>query len=240
MTEPAIFELNRGALLSPAAAGKTIVHRPTRDVGFPLVFGAVCGLLSLGLLAAAVVTAFAVPAAILVVFELAIAAGLGWLAIGLVPDALAARRFNRRRHEVRFTLKHVELRDVDGVERVALADAATHPFLKSLVIDCRVHALVRVRAACKRLAPRDPVRLILETLVLDVLDVEPSFDGPDPPPPRPLHVILVDGEVRPVYDPADLAQLRAEGLTIYRVDTAWDPESRIHEPRLIPAAVRRL
>ena len=38
------------APLTAAAVGKTIVHRPTRDVGFPLVSGAICGLLAIGLL----------------------------------------------------------------------------------------------------------------------------------------------------------------------------------------------
>lgn len=233
------FELSPGTLLSSAAACKTIVNRPTRDVGFPLVFGAVCGLLSLGLLAAAIVTAFALPATLLVVLELGIAAGLGWLALALIPDALAAHRFNRRRHEIRFEPGYVELRSIDGVERVPLADAPTHPFLRSLAIDQRIHTLVRVRAACERLPPRGDVRLILETLALEVIEEEPSLDGAYPPPPRPLFAFIAAGEARIFRDPDALAELRAEGLTLYRIDTEWNPESRAHEPRLVPAAVRR-
>ncbi|MBZ5713415.1 hypothetical protein [Nannocystis pusilla] len=238
MTEQANFELDRGSL-SAAAVGKTIVHRPTRDAGFPLVFGGICGALALGLVVAAVVTAGAVPATFLIVLELLIAAGLGWMASWLLPDALAAHRFNRRRYEVRFELRHIEIRSRDGVEQVALADAPAHPFLRSLAIDSRLHPLLRVRAACERLPPRADVRVILETLALLHLDDEPS-DAPVPPPTRPYYATIVGGAAVFFRAPEELAHLRDAGTSVYRIDTAWDPASRTHTPRLTPASVRRV
>lgn len=238
MTTSASFTLERGTLLSPAAVCATIVHRPTRDAGFPLVAGLVCGALSLGLLVAALVTLRALPALLLVVLELLLAAGLGWMASWLLPDALAARRYNRRGYEVRFELERVEIRSADGVEQVALADAPAHPFLRALAIDGRVHALVRVRAACEGLPPRADVRLVLETLVVQPFD-DASVDGPEPPP-RPCYAVIVDGEAQPFRDPEDLAALLAEGTTVYRIDTVWDPVTGSHAPRLVPAAVTRV
>ncbi|MDC0668902.1 hypothetical protein [Nannocystis radixulma] len=239
MTEQASFELGRGGSLSAAAVGKTIIHRPTRDAGFPLVFGAICGALALGLVVAAVVTAGAVPATLLIVLELLIAAGLGWMATWLLPDALAAQRFNRRAYEVRFELRHIEIRSRDGLEQVTLADAPAHPFLRSLAIDSRIHPLLRVRAACEQLSPRADIRVILETLALLHLDGE-SIDAPVPPPPRPYYATIVGDAAMFFRDPEKLAHLRRTGTPVYRIDTEWDPAARTQAPRLTPASVRRM
>lgn len=239
----ASFELGRGTPLTAAAVGKTIVHRPTRDVGFPLVFGAICGALALGVLTAAFVTFGAfpttLPAMLLVILELATAAGFGWLGAALLHDALTARRFNRRRYELRFELELVEIRSVDGIEQLALADAATHPLLRPMPIVGQVHTLAKVRADCRGLPPRDDVRVVLETLAVDPPEgMEVSNDGGSPPPP--YYALLIDGAASFTRRDDDLESSRQEGVPIYRVDTAWDAEAQCSMPRLTPAAVRRV
>lgn len=228
------FELGRGQLLTPEVVGKTIVHRPVRDVGSPLFLGLMYGMPGLGLLVAGVVMlAGELRAMVLIVPVLLLAALFGWLAVGLFADAVAARRFNRRGHEVRFGLREVEVRGPDGVERVALAEAPAHPFLKSLVIDARVRTLVRVRAACVRLADDDDVRVVLESLaVFEDEDVETSRSSGPPP----LYAVVTGGRaifMRELEDEDD-------GAPLYRVLSEWDEAANAWQPRLTPAGVRRV
>ena len=123
MSEDASFDLDRGFSSPRDIVGKTVVHRPRREIGYPLVVSVVCGLFALGLLGAAVMTGLTLSgAAILVVLELVIGGSLGWLAVMMAIDLVAALRFNRRRYEVRFGLSGAEIGSVDGVERVALAN----------------------------------------------------------------------------------------------------------------------
>lgn len=234
MTGPQIYELSRGQLLPPAAVGKTIVHRPVRDVGSPLFLGLLYGVPGLGLLIGGIVIiAAGVPATLLAIVELLLGAVFGWAAVGLLADAVAARRFNRRGYEVRFGLREVEVRGPDGVERVALAEAPAHPFLKSLVIDARVRTLVRVRAACVRLADDDDVRVVLETLaVFEHDDVETSRSSGPPP----LYAMVTGG--RAIFT-RDLDEV-GDGAPLYRVLSEWDEAANAWQPRLTPAGVRRV
>lgn len=242
MREQAIFELDRGFTGPRDIICKTVVHRPRREIGFPLISGVVYGLLALGLLTAVVVTGLTLSGALILVgLELVIGLGLGWLAVAMLGEAIGARRFNRRGYEVRFELTRIEIRSVDGVEVVALADLPSHPFLQALPFDWRIRKLMRARAACERLAPQSEVRVVIETLaLLESEDEEESLDGP--PPARPLHAIIVGpGQVNFFQgDEEDLADARDSGLPVYRVATDWDPEARAHVPRLTPSAVVRI
>ena len=238
------YALDRGLSRPRDIVGETIIHRPRRDVGFPLVAGLVCGVLALGLLLAAFVTAGALAGGgVLVALEVLLGGGLGWLAVTLFADLRAHHRFNRRRHEVRFGVDGVEIDSTDGTERVALAEVQTHPLLRSLAIDDRVRTLMRVRAACHQQPPRSEVRQILETLALLHHEGEP---GDDPKPPaRPLYAIIrASGDVgvftEDPDDPEDLDDARRSGLPLYRVRTDWDPDAHAHVPRLTPAALTRI
>lgn len=235
------FELTHGSRLSRDAVGKVVVLRPTRDQVFPLVAGLVAGLPALGLLLAAGITLSAARgAALLVILELLIGGGLAWLAVTMLGDARAHRRFNRRRYEVRFELDRVEIRSSDGVELVPLADVAAHPLLKELSIDGRLFALVRVRDACARLGPTDHVRLILETLALTELDDAEAELGEPEPPARPLFAVFLRPD-QPTFlrDPEDIADVRRSGHMLWQIRTRWDPYDRVHAPRLEPGAVTR-
>jgi hypothetical protein len=233
MAPPQIFELSQGQLLTPAAVGKTIVHRPLQDVGTPLFLGLLYGLPALGLLVAAVVMiAGGVPAVLLIGLVLLFASGFGWLAAGLLIGAVAARRFNRRGYEVRFGLRDIEVRGPDGVERVALAEAPRHRFLKSLVIDVRIRTLVDVRAACMQRPNRDDVRVVLETLALLAFD-PPESESEGPPPCYAM--VAGDGAIIM----SSLEDVEADAA-VYSVATAWDPVANVWAPRLVPAAVRRV
>jgi hypothetical protein len=234
MARPQIFELSHGQLLSPAAVGKTIVHRPLRDAGSPLFLGLLYGVPGLGLLVAGgVMIAAGLPAMLLVVLVLLLGALFGWLAVGLLADAVAARRFNRRGYEVRFGLRNVEVRGPDGVERVTLAEALTHPFLRSLVIDGRVRTLLRVRAACMQLPNDDDVRVVLETLAVVEFDDGETSQTSEPPP---CFAVVTGGAAIFTRDPEDVET----GTPLYRVATEWDPAANEWHPRLTPAGVRRV
>lgn len=242
MTELASVDLDQGLPDPRAVARRTLVLHPRRDVGFPLVFGLISGLFALGLLTAAIVTIGALArGAVLVVLELIIGVGLGWLAVMMLGDAVAHARFNRRRLELRFELDRVEIASRTGVERVALADVPSHPLLRTLPIDRRVHTLLRARASCDSLPHNSDIRLVLETLAL-LQPESQEHDGPGAPPARPIHAIIVrPGEVNFFSgDPDDLADARRSGLPLYRVHTDWDREERVHAPRLTPAAVTRI
>lgn len=241
MTDSASVDLDRGLLEPRAMALRTLVLHPRRDVAFPLVFGLVSGLFSFGLLAAAVVSIEALAqGAVLVVFQILIGLGLGWLAILMLTDVVAHIRFNRRRLELRFERDRIELASRTGRERIALADAATHPVLRTLPIDPRLHTLLRARASCESLPADSDLRLVLETLAL--LHPEPTtHDGPEPPPARPIYAILLrTGKLNFFTDPHDLPDARRSGLPLYRVHTEWDPEQRVFAPRLTPTAITRI
>ena len=241
MTELASVDLDQGLPDPRAVARRTLVLHPRRDVGFPLVFGLISGLFALGLLTAAIVTIGALArGAVLVVLELIIGVGLGWLAVMMLGDAVAHARFNRRRLELRFELDRVEIASRTGVERVALADVPSHPLLRTLPIDRRVHTLLRARASCDSLPHNSDIRLVLETLAL-LQPESQEHDGPGAPPARPIHAIIVrPGEVNFIFDPDDLADARRSGLPLYRVRTDWNSNERVHAPRLTPAAVTRI
>jgi hypothetical protein len=238
MAQPQIFELSHGQMLSTAAVGKTIVHRPVRDVGTPLFLGLLYGVPALGLVvAAAVMIAGGGSAVLLVGLALLFASFFGWLAAGLLAGALAARRFNRRNHEVRFGLRDVEVRGPDGVERVALAEAQRHRFLQSLAIDGRFHRLVRVRATCMQLASGDDVRVVLETFALLELDEREGSESSGPSSGQPRwFAVVTGGEASFMRDPEGVE----EGTPLYRVAAAWDPAAKVWQPRLTPAGVRRV
>ena len=241
MSDPDSVEINHGFPDPRTLIGKTIILRPRRDVGFPLVVGLICGLLALGLLAAVVLAFQAlINGALLAVLELLIGLALAWFASLMLADAVAHQRFNRRRPEFRLALDRVELHTIDGLETITLTDASTHPLLRSLPIDARLHTLLRARATCKQL-PRDAdQRVILESLALFLLE-SPTDDLDDPPPEQPLFaIILRPGEVNFFHDPDDLADARASGLPLYRVRSEWDPLLRIHIPQLNPAAISRI
>lgn len=242
MTDLASVDLDQGLPDPRAVARRTLVLHPRRDVSFPLVFGLVSGLFALGLLTAAIVTIGAlVHGAVLVVFELLMGLGLGWLAIIMLRDVVAHARFNRRCIELRFELDRVEIASRTGVEIVALADVPSHPLLRALPIDRRVHTLLRARASCLSLPHDSDIRLVLETLAL-LQPESQEHDGPGAPPARPLHAIIVrPGEVNFFSgDPDDLADARRSGLPLYRVRTEWDREEHVHAPRLTPAGVTRI
>lgn len=242
MTDLASVDLDQGLPDPRAVAGRTLVLHPRRDVAFPLVFGLISGLFALGLLTAAIVTIGALArGAVLVVFELLIGVGLGWLAVMMLGDVVAHARFNRRRIELRFELDHVEIASRTGVEIVALADVPSHPLLRTLPIDRRVHTLLRARASCDSLPHNSDIRLVLETLAL-LHPESQEHDGPGAPPARPIHAIIVrPGEVNFFSgDPDDLADARRSGLPLYRVRTDWNSNERVHAPRLTPAAVTRI
>ncbi len=249
MSEHASFDLDRGFSSPRDLVGKTLVHRPTRDIGFPLVAGLVYGLIAIGLLTAAFMTGLALSGGVilLVGLELAIGAGLGWLAVMMGIDLVTQLRFNRRRYEVRFGLERVEIDSVDGVEPVAFADVAAHPLLRSLAIDRRIGTLMRVRGACQQLVPDSEVRAVLETIALLYLEDEPESsheDNDENGRTRPLYaVILRSGQVNVFQerdDPEDLDGAHRSGLPLYRVRTDWDPDSNSDVPRLTPAGVTRI
>lgn len=232
MTEPQIFELGRGQALSTAAVGKTIVHPPTRDAGTPLFLGLLFGLPALGLGAAAVAMIAGGPMLIgMSIVAALLAAVLGWLAGPLLADAVAAWRFNRCGYEVRFGQRDVEVRGPDGVERVELAEAPEHPFLRSLALDARIHTLVRVRAACMDLPDDDDVRVVLETLAMFTYDDESELSEP----PR-CYAIVAGGAAMIVGSVPDDDVPGA----IYEVVVEWDEGANVWMPRLTPAGVRRV
>lgn len=231
------FELQPGTLLGPAALARPILHRATRELGSALFLGLVYGLIGLGLAVGGLLTAIVpwpgVGLKLLAVVELALAAVLLWVALAVLRDLLADRRFNRRQIVVRFGLDDIEIRSTDGLERVALTDAATHPLLRTLAIDGRIRAILHVRAACRRLAPDDERRLILEALALETFDPVSHSDDPPRDPP-PLYAAAIAGRVALAHDPAELAD-----VPHWRVATGWDPDERVFLPRLDPSALTR-
>lgn len=242
MTDLASVDLDQGLPDPRAMVGRTLVLHPRRDVGFPLVYGLISGLFALGLLTAAIVTIGAVArGAVLVVFELVIGVGLGWLAVMMLGDAVAHARFNRRRLELRFETHRVKIASTAGVERVALHDVPSHPLLRTLPIDSRLHTLLRTRASCLPLRRDSDVRLVLETLALLHPSPTDHDDDSAAPPARPIHAIIVrPGEVNFIFDPDDLPDAQRSGLPLYRVHTDWNADERVHAPRLTPGGVTRI
>jgi hypothetical protein len=101
------FELARGAVLTPLAAGRTIVHRPRREL-FMVVMSVLCGLASLAMfLGVALAASTLRDAGLLIALESVVGVAFGLVAIKLVPVALADLRFNRLAYVVRFAAGRV-------------------------------------------------------------------------------------------------------------------------------------
>lgn len=234
------FELASGTLLSPAAAGRPIVHRVTRELGRGafLVAGVFFGLLGLGLggAALALVAWPGVGFKILAAIELAFAALLLWLAATVVRQVIDARRFNRRRVVVTFGRDDIEIASTDGVERHPFAALGEHPLLRRLVIDARIYTIAEVRTACRQLAPDDPRRRVLELLALECF--EPGEQDEDPSDAPARYVALLDDQIALVRDPADLADLG--DAPRWRVEVSWDSEASAWMPRCDLAALTPL
>src|SRR5687768_7792131 len=195
------FELAGGAVLTPLAVGKTIVHRSRRGL-FMVLMSVLCGLASLAMFLGAALAAVTLrDAGVLVALEVVVGVVFGLASAKFVPQALADMRFNRLAYVVRFATDRVVITNVHGEESVALADAAEHPILRGLAVDRRVHVLTRLRAACERLDPLDERRLVLESLLLTDLDperddIDVDADSPDSPIMPIFAAIVGPGEVR--------------------------------------------
>jgi len=234
------FELARNSPLGPPAVGRPIVHRPVRELGSGLLLALIFGPVGLALAVGGLLMLTGWPhpgLGLLGAVELVFGLVFLWVTAGVTRDLLASRRFNRRGLVITWGLEHVDITELAGAQRVALEAAADHPLLRSLAVDCRIHTVARVRHACRRLAPDDPRRLILETLALDALE-PPPWTGDDPPAPAPLYAAVIDRRVVLAHELADLDDC-GDG-TRWRVATAWDPEAHAAMPRLDPSALTRL